>query len=84
MFENNIALIDVYILKCLCFQSRCNEVADKYIEYDTVIIFLDVLLLQRPAYRHILINSEFKVSASASTVRVHVCVCTCIHINYNI
>lgn len=52
-------------LKCciLCFQSKCNEVADKYIEYDTVIIFLDVLLLQRPAYRHILINSNFKVSA---------------------
>lgn len=38
----------------------CKEVADKYIEYDPVIIFLDTLLLQRPAYRHILINSKFQ------------------------
>ncbi|KAK7103542.1 protein ARV1-like [Littorina saxatilis] len=40
--------------------NKCNEVADKYIEYDGVIIFLDILLLQRPAYRHILINSNYK------------------------
>ncbi|XP_076442494.1 protein ARV1-like [Babylonia areolata] len=40
--------------------TKCGEVADKYIEYDSVIIFLDVLLLQRSAYRHILINTKFK------------------------
>ena len=49
------------MLRSLCFQRKCNEVADKYIEYDSIIIFLDILLLQRPAYRHILINSKFKV-----------------------
>uniref|UniRef100_A0A0B7AB26 Protein ARV n=1 Tax=Arion vulgaris TaxID=1028688 RepID=A0A0B7AB26_9EUPU len=37
----------------------CKEIADKYIEYDPVIIFLDALLLQRQAYRHILINTKF-------------------------
>ncbi|KAK7505469.1 hypothetical protein BaRGS_00003214 [Batillaria attramentaria] len=38
----------------------CKEVADKYIEYDPVIIFLDTLLLQRSAYRHVLVNSGFQ------------------------
>ncbi|BFZ12336.1 hypothetical protein BsWGS_15375 [Bradybaena similaris] len=37
----------------------CNAVADKYIEYDPVIIFLDALLLRRQAYRHLLINTQF-------------------------
>ncbi|XP_059159672.1 protein ARV1-like [Physella acuta] len=36
----------------------CNAVADKYIEYDPVIILLDALLLQPQAYRHLLINSQ--------------------------
>ncbi|KAL8614706.1 hypothetical protein ACOMHN_057376 [Nucella lapillus] len=40
--------------------TKCNEVADKYIEYDSVIIFLDALLLHRPVYRHILVNSKLK------------------------
>jgi len=39
---------------------KCGLVADKYIEYDPVIIFLDALLLKEQAYRHLLINTEFK------------------------
>ncbi|KAH9500949.1 sterol homeostasis protein [Bulinus truncatus] len=37
----------------------CHSVADKYIEYDQVIIVLDALLLQPQAYRHLLINASF-------------------------
>ncbi|XP_055880323.1 protein ARV1-like isoform X1 [Biomphalaria glabrata] len=37
----------------------CHSVADKYIEYEPVIIILDALLLQPQAYRHLLINTSF-------------------------
>jgi hypothetical protein len=39
-------------------------VADKYIEYDPVIIMIDLVLLNEQAYRHILYNSSFHVSHS--------------------
>ncbi|XP_005101724.1 protein ARV1 [Aplysia californica] len=38
----------------------CGSVADKYIEYDPVIIFLDAMLLQPQPYRHLLINTQFE------------------------
>lgn len=34
--------------------------ADKYIEYDSVIILVDLILLKRQAYRHLLYNCEIK------------------------
>lgn len=34
--------------------------ADKYIEYDPVIVLLDLVLLEKSAYRHLLYNSRFK------------------------
>lgn len=34
--------------------------ADKYIEYDPVIVFVDLILIEKPAYRHLLYNSNFK------------------------
>ncbi|CCH41613.1 putative membrane protein [Wickerhamomyces ciferrii] len=36
--------------------SRCSKVADKYIEFDNVILFIDTLLLKPQAYRHIVFN----------------------------
>ncbi|XP_050512210.1 protein ARV1 [Diabrotica virgifera virgifera] len=39
---------------------NCKNIADKYVEYDTVIVVIDLLLLRIMAYRHILLNSEFK------------------------
>jgi hypothetical protein len=42
------------------FQERCGLVADKYIEYDPVIVFVDLVLIEKPAYRHLLYNSNFK------------------------
>jgi hypothetical protein len=47
----------------LCLlQSECHQVADKYIEYDPVIVMIDLVLLNEQAYRHVLYNSPFKVS----------------------
>lgn len=34
----------------------CNKFADKYIEYDRVLIFIDLLLLRPQAYRHVVFN----------------------------
>ena len=39
---------------------KCGSVADKYVEYDPVIIFLDAMLLQPQPYRHLLINTQFQ------------------------
>ncbi|KAF5270344.1 hypothetical protein FQR65_LT05532 [Abscondita terminalis] len=38
---------------------KCNVVADKYIEYDIIIVIIDLILLRKEAYRHILYNTEF-------------------------
>lgn len=43
-----------YIKLTIC--SKCGRVADKYIEYDNVILFLDILLLKPQAYRHLTYN----------------------------
>ena len=42
-------------------QESCHNVADKYVEYDVVIIIIDLVLLQKTAYRHVLFNVDFKV-----------------------
>uniref|UniRef100_A0AAR5QH63 Protein ARV n=1 Tax=Dendroctonus ponderosae TaxID=77166 RepID=A0AAR5QH63_DENPD len=44
------------LTECKC----CNEIADKYVEYDIVIIIIDLILLNTKAYRHILLNTDFK------------------------
>lgn len=43
------------------FQEECRDIIDKYIEYDPVVISLDILLLNRKALRHVLFNSQIKV-----------------------
>ncbi|KAL7296622.1 hypothetical protein TKK_0010042 [Trichogramma kaykai] len=44
------------IVKC----EECGEFADKYVEYDPVIVLVDMVLLDKAAYRHLLYNSNFK------------------------
>ncbi|ETN64430.1 hypothetical protein AND_003856 [Anopheles darlingi] len=39
---------------------KCNNPADKYIEFEVLIILIDLMLLSKPAYRHILYNSDCK------------------------
>lgn len=41
-------------------QVNCGLLADKYIEYDPVIVFVDLILLEKQAYQHLLYNSDFK------------------------
>lgn len=41
-------------------QEKCGSIADKYIEYDPVIVLVDLVLLNQSAYRHLLYNSGFK------------------------
>ncbi|KAI1702143.1 arv1-like family domain-containing protein [Ditylenchus destructor] len=37
----------------------CGEAVDKYVEYDIVLIFIDLILQYSSAYRHLLLNTEF-------------------------
>lgn len=36
---------------------KCQEVVDKYVEFDSVLLFIDLLLLKPCAYRHLVYNS---------------------------
>ncbi|XP_047545858.1 protein ARV1 isoform X2 [Vanessa atalanta] len=38
----------------------CKGVIDKYIEYDPVIVMIDLVLMSKEAQRHIIYNTEFK------------------------
>ncbi|XP_063380178.1 protein ARV1 [Cydia fagiglandana] len=39
---------------------KCNGIVDKYIEYDPVIVMIDLVLVSKEAQRHVLYNTEFK------------------------
>lgn len=55
-----------YIKLSVC--PECNKIADKYIEYDSVILFLDILLLKRQAYKHLAYNlTEMEMEIGSST-----------------
>lgn len=43
------------------FQEKCQMITDKYIEYEPVIIMIDLVLLKKEAYRHFLFNTKFQV-----------------------
>ncbi|XP_050362504.1 protein ARV1 [Nymphalis io] len=40
--------------------ASCKGVVDKYIEYDPVIVMIDLVLMSKEAQRHIIYNTEFK------------------------
>lgn len=42
------------------FQDNCHEIADKYIEYEMLIIIVDLILLSKQAQRHVLYNTNCK------------------------
>ncbi|CUS22129.1 LAQU0S04e08856g1_1 [Lachancea quebecensis] len=37
--------------------AKCKEVVDRYVEFDSVLLFIDLLLLKPGAYRHLVYNS---------------------------
>ncbi|KAI9312291.1 Arv1-like family-domain-containing protein, partial [Dichotomocladium elegans] len=54
--KDNIRLTSCATLFSFCRQDRCYGFADKYIEHDFVIIFIDMLLHKPQVYRHLLLN----------------------------
>ncbi|KAJ8945680.1 hypothetical protein NQ318_012398 [Aromia moschata] len=51
----------------------CNNTTDKYVEYDSVIVIIDLILLRIMAYRHFLLNSDFKVDTLCFVVVIYLC-----------
>ncbi|XP_054736124.1 protein ARV1 isoform X2 [Anastrepha obliqua] len=47
---------------------KCHKIADKYIEFDTIIILVDAMLLSQESYRHMLHNQSFKLNWKLSLV----------------
>ncbi|XP_011208084.1 protein ARV1 [Bactrocera dorsalis] len=47
---------------------NCHKVADKYIEFDPIIILVDAMLLSQESYRHMLHNCDFKLNWKLSLV----------------
>ena len=37
-------------------QTHCEQVVDKYVEVDAVVLLLDILLLRIQSYRHLIFN----------------------------
>lgn len=35
---------------------RCGQVADKYVEYELMLVLIDIILHRRPAFRHLMYN----------------------------
>ena len=48
--KGNIALVNC---------ENCGKIADKFIEYEYTLIFLNLILCKTQVYRHILFNIEF-------------------------
>ncbi|CAD5215917.1 unnamed protein product [Bursaphelenchus xylophilus] len=44
----------------LCECSECGKTVDPYIEYDRVLIFIDLLLQYTAAYRHLFVNQVYR------------------------
>jgi hypothetical protein len=38
------------------FEHKCKKFADKYIEHDFVVLFIDIILIKPQVYRHLLYN----------------------------
>ena len=38
------------------FEDKCKKFADKYIEHDFVVLFIDIILIKPQVYRHLLYN----------------------------
>ena len=51
-------------------QGKCSENVDKYIEYDFVLVLLDILLHKSQAYRHVLFNVKTKVALFYSMILI--------------
>ncbi|AQZ17327.1 ARV1 (YLR242C) [Zygosaccharomyces parabailii] len=47
---------------------KCHKVVDHYVEFDNVLLFIDLLLLKPGAYRHLIYNSlDYKLSSNSDS-----------------
>jgi hypothetical protein len=51
-----VRLVDLLML----FQQECHTFADPYVEHDSLTLLLDLILLKRGVYRHLLFNRGSK------------------------
>lgn len=49
---------------CCAFQKKCNDVVDKYVEYDVTLTVVDLIMHYSHAYRHIIYNMPGKARLS--------------------
>jgi hypothetical protein len=47
----------------LAICQNCNEVADKYVEYENILLFLDLMLVRPQVYRHVLHNLSTPITS---------------------
>ncbi|KAJ6633680.1 Protein ARV1 [Pseudolycoriella hygida] len=57
------------VLKIMSCET-CKQVADKYIEFEPIIILIDLVLLSQPAFRHVMYNTKFKIYAKILVVQL--------------
>lgn len=60
--SKNVRIKQNYFWIEFYFQDYCHQVADKYIEFEPLVIIIDLILISRPTYRHVLYNINFKVT----------------------
>eukprot|EP01132_Coremiostelium_polycephalum_P007503 gene7503-9220_t len=53
-----------------CSNPSCQQIADKYVEYDFIIVFLDLFLHKAQAYRHLLFNRQPYRDYGISVLRI--------------
>jgi len=54
-------------------QVHCHKVLDKYVEFDAVILLLDVLLLRIQSFRHLIFNYGISFSVSPRLLALSTC-----------
>ena len=54
-------------------QVHCHKVLDKYVEFDAVILVLDVLLLRIQSFRHLIFNYGISFSVSPRLLALSTC-----------
>lgn len=54
--ERSNERLTVALSRFSCAQSVCGSFADKYVEYELILVALDLLLLKVQVYRHCLFN----------------------------
>lgn len=55
---------------------KCGKVADKYVEYELLLVFLDAVLHRKPAMRHLLYNRMNDSAFQVRFVTAFVCIST--------